>query len=65
MRASQEFMKQLEELYQLYEQEVYQKMKAGQLEEKTVKTYLRHSGTFVRWIRNDFVPGVRKEGDRK
>lgn len=60
MRASQEFIKQLEELYQTYEQEVNHKMKEGLLEEKTAKTYLRHSGTFVRWCRNDFVPGVRK-----
>lgn len=62
MRASQEFINQLEELYQSYAQEVTQKMKIGLLEEKTTKTYLRHSSTFVRWVRNDFVPGVRKEG---
>lgn len=65
MKSSQEFIKQLEELYQSYEQEVTQKVKAGLLEEKTAKTYLRHSGTFIRWVRNDFVPGVRKEGVRK
>ncbi|WP_342431118.1 hypothetical protein [Neobacillus sp. FSL H8-0543] len=29
MRASQEFIKQLEELYQTYEQEVNRKMKEG------------------------------------
>jgi hypothetical protein len=61
VRASIEFIEQLEELYQQYELEVTQKMKAGILEEKTAKTYLRHSSTFVRWCRNDFVPGVRKE----
>ncbi|WP_019375839.1 hypothetical protein [Virgibacillus halodenitrificans] len=60
MKASEEFIKQLEELYQTYEQEVNQKFKEGLLKEKTAKTYLRHSGTFVRWCRNDFVPGVRK-----
>lgn len=42
-------------MYQTYEQEVNQKMKEGLLEEKTAKTYLRHSGTFVRWCRNDFL----------
>lgn len=60
MRASREFIKELEELYQTYEQEVNQKMKEGFLEEKTAKTYLRHSGTFVKWCRNEFVPGIRK-----
>jgi|HigsolmetaGSP11D_1036233.scaffolds.fasta_scaffold03822_2 hypothetical protein len=60
MRASQDFIKQLELLYEAYEQEVTEKMKAGILEEKTAKTYLRHASTFVRWCRNDFEPGVRK-----
>ncbi|WP_417897766.1 hypothetical protein ABN702_15955 [Bacillus haimaensis] len=60
MRAPEDFIKKLEELYQEYEQEVEEKLKEGLLEEKTAKTYLRHSGTFVRWCRNDFVPGIRK-----
>jgi hypothetical protein len=49
-------------LYQTYEQEVIEKKKKGLLEEKTAKTYLRHASTFVRWCKNDFIPGVRKEG---
>lgn len=61
MKVSQEFINKLEELYQMYEQEVTEKRKAGLLEEKTARTYLRHSGTFVRWCKNDFIPGIRKE----
>ncbi|MCQ6276009.1 hypothetical protein JMM81_13795 [Bacillus sp. V3B] len=60
MKASQEFIQQLEDLYQVYEQEVLEKMREGILEKKTAKTYLRHSGTFVRWCKDDFVPGIRK-----
>jgi hypothetical protein len=59
MRASQEFIKQVEELYQAYEQEVTDKMKAGLLKESAIKTYLYHSYNFVRWCKNDFVPGAR------
>ncbi|SES04576.1 hypothetical protein SAMN04487944_11620 [Gracilibacillus ureilyticus] len=51
MRVTQEFIKQLEDLYQTYKQEVNRKMKEGLLGEKTAKTYLRHSGTVV-------VPGA-------
>ncbi|MBU9714145.1 hypothetical protein [Evansella tamaricis] len=61
MKASQEFINQLESLNQAYEQEVNQKKEKGLLEEKTAKTYLRHSGTFVRWCKGDFAPGIRKE----
>ncbi|MRG86712.1 hypothetical protein [Salinibacillus xinjiangensis] len=56
MKASQEFIKQLEGLYQAYEKEVKEK----ELEKNTEKTYLRHAGTFVRWCKDDFEPGVIK-----
>jgi ABC-type Zn uptake system ZnuABC Zn-binding protein ZnuA len=59
MRASQEFIKQLEDLYQTYEQEITDKKKADILKESAAKTYLYHSGNFVRWCKNNFVPGAR------
>ncbi|HAM79249.1 hypothetical protein [Ornithinibacillus bavariensis] len=59
MRVSQEFMKQLEEMYQLYEEEIKEKFKNGLLKESAAKTYLRHSGTFVRWWKGDFYPGAK------
>ncbi|MGB3261920.1 hypothetical protein [Paenisporosarcina sp.] len=64
MKASQDFIKQMEELHQTYEKEVTEKMKSGVLAEKTAKTYLRHSSTFIRWCQDDFVPGVMKENKR-
>ena len=64
MKASQDFIKQLELLYEQYEKEVLEKQHDGILEEKTAKTYIRHSSTFVRWVRNDFEPGVRKASKR-
>ncbi|CAM3854234.1 MULTISPECIES: hypothetical protein [Paenibacillus] len=61
MKASQDFIKQLELLYEQYEQEVTEKLKAGILKDTTAKTYLTHSSNFVRWCRNDFVPGDRNK----
>ncbi|BBW98771.1 hypothetical protein [Geobacillus subterraneus] len=61
MRASQEFIKKLEELYQIYENEVKEKAKEGLLADNTARTYLLHSGNFVKWCRNEFVPGGRNE----
>ncbi|GGF88732.1 hypothetical protein [Paenibacillus aceti] len=61
MKASLDFIKQLELLYEQYEQEVIENLKAGLLKENTAKTYLTHSANFVRWCRNDFVPGDRNK----
>ncbi|RDE36623.1 hypothetical protein DV713_00055 [Parageobacillus thermoglucosidasius] len=61
MRASQEFIKKLEELYQIYENEVKEKVKEGLLADNTARTYLLHSENFVKWCRNEFVPGGRNE----
>jgi ABC-type Zn uptake system ZnuABC Zn-binding protein ZnuA len=61
MKASQDFIKQLEELYQTYEQEVRGKSKEGLLTDSTARTYLLHSGNFIKWCRNDFVPGGRNQ----
>ncbi|WP_419885715.1 hypothetical protein [Paenibacillus sp. B-A-8] len=61
MKASQDFIKQLELLYEQYEKEVLEKLKVGILKDTTAKTYLTHSNNFVRWCRNDFVPGDRNQ----
>jgi hypothetical protein len=57
MRASQEFIKQLEELFQIYEKEV----KGTKLAINTVNTHLYHSGNFVKWCSGEYEPGARKE----
>jgi hypothetical protein len=56
MRASNEFIKQLEELHQIYEKEV----RETKLVASTVTTHLYHSGNFVKWCRGEYVPGARK-----
>ena len=61
MKASEDFITQLENLYQSYEQEVRMRATEGTLAENTEKTYLLHSNNFVRWCRNDFVPGGSKK----
>ncbi|MCC0567180.1 hypothetical protein [Brevibacillus borstelensis] len=61
MRANQDFIKQLELLYESYEKEVTDKLKGGILKDTTAKTYLTHSSNFVRWCKNDFVPGERNK----
>ncbi|MEK4381959.1 hypothetical protein NSS70_08810 [Aeribacillus sp. FSL K6-2848] len=48
-------------MYQNYENEVKEKAKEGLLADNTVRTYLLHSGNFVKWYRNEFVPGGRNE----
>ena len=61
MRASQEYIKQMEALYEAYEREVTGKYKVGLLTASTAKTYLVHSENFLKWCRNDFVPGERNK----
>lgn len=61
MKASQEFIKNLEQLYERYESEVTEAMKQGLLTTSTARTYLLHSGNFLKWCRNDFVPGNRNK----
>jgi len=35
-------------------------VEASRLRPKTKWTYLRHADTFVRWLRDDFTPGILK-----
>ena len=58
MKASIEFIEQLEKLFESYEKEVDDKRNKGVLKEKTAKTYLHHASTFIRWCKDDFTPGM-------
>lgn len=60
MKADRNIIAEIERLLEEYEIEIEEKRKSGILENKTAKTYLRHANTFVRWCKNDFVPGIRK-----
>lgn len=59
MRTSQDIMKEIDSLYNKYENEVLLAKEKGFLMDNTVKTYLVHSGNFVKWCRGNFVPGDR------
>ena len=57
MRASEDIIKEIARLYNEYEQEVLSAKEKGLLMDNTVRTYLLHSGNFVKWCRGNFVPG--------
>lgn len=59
MKVSQEMAVELENLFQLYEKEVRKCTQEGILAKNTEKTYLLHSQNFVRWCKNDFIPGEK------
>lgn len=61
MKASQDFVSQLENLLKTYEQEVSGLAKEGVLAKNTEKTYLLHSNNFVRWCKDDFIPGAKNK----
>lgn len=57
MKTTSEAMKEIENLFEQYEKEVSLAKKEGFLMENTVRTYLLHSGNFVKWCRGEFTPG--------
>lgn len=59
MKASADVIKRLELLFEVYEKEVSDKLSSGLIAENTAKTYLLHSGNFIKWCRDEFVPGAR------
>jgi len=59
MKADKNFINQFERLLERYEIEVEEKRKKRILTKKTADTYLRHVNTFLRWCKDDFVPGGR------
>lgn len=64
LRASKDFITQLENLYTAYEEEVTEKEREGLLTSSTAKTYLLHSGNFLKWCQGEFVPGQRNGNER-
>lgn len=59
MKADRNIITQIERLLEEYEIEVEEKRRNGILKDKTAKTYRRHANTFIRWCKDDFVPGER------
>lgn len=61
MRADGTILLTIEKLFQQYEQEVLEAERNGYLKGNTVKTYLLHSGNFVKWCKDEFKPGLRNK----
>ncbi|OMC63537.1 hypothetical protein BK121_26780 [Paenibacillus odorifer] len=61
MKAPADVIKRLELLFEEYEKEVSDKLSSGLIAENTAKTYLLHSGNFIKWCRDEFAPGARNQ----
>lgn len=61
MRTDQTTLITIGKLFHQYEQEVLEAERKGYLKENTVKTYLLHSGNFVKWCNEEFEPGLRNK----
>lgn len=61
MKANAEFIKELENLYEKYENEINEALKQGYLKQNTAKTYLLHSENFIKWCKDNFEPGGKNK----
>ena len=50
-------LQEVQDALERYRNEV----ESTRLRPKTKETYLRHAGTFVRWLADDFTPGANLE----
>jgi hypothetical protein len=57
MNISHKALQEAEEALRVYEKEI----QSSHLAPVTKHTYLLHSTNFVRWLKDDFVPGERKD----
>lgn len=61
MKTNAAIILEIEKLFQEYENEVASAQENGYLKPNTTRTYLLHSGNFVKWCRGEFEPGVKKK----
>ena len=61
MKSDVKTISKIEQLFQLYEQEIKELEKNGVTQANTMKTYLLHSGNFVRWCKGEFEPGAKNK----
>jgi hypothetical protein len=54
-KVSADAMREVEAALKQYDAEVH----ASGLQPKTVRTYVLHATNFVRWLKDDFVPGEK------
>ena len=60
MKTDKYILREIERLYDLYQDEIELLTKKGVITENTSKTYLLHSYNFVRWCKGEFTPGAKK-----
>lgn len=61
LKGNKEFIEELEKLFRAYNVEVTVAMKEGFLKDNTAKTYLLHTGNFIKWCKDEFEPGGRNK----
>ena len=61
MKSNKEFIQEVERLFGVYEVEVNEALKRGFLKQNTATTYLLHAGNFIKWCKDDFIPGGRNK----
>jgi hypothetical protein len=61
LEGNLEFNKELKRLFSIYEKEVKEAKSKGLLTESTARTYLLHSGNFLKLCKDDFQPGGRNK----
>lgn len=60
MKTDKYILREIERLYDLYQDEIKSLTEKGVIMENTKKTYLLHSNNFVRWCKGEFIPGAKK-----
>ena len=60
MKTDKYILREIERLYDLYQDEIESLTEKGTITENTSKTYLLHSYNFVRWCKGEFTPGAKK-----
>jgi len=61
VKVSESLKKDIELLFQQYAKEVLEAENNGYLKPNTTKTYLLHSGNFVKWCNGNFEPGGKNK----
>jgi len=60
MKTDKYILREIERLYDLYQDEIKSLTEKGVIMENTKKTYLLHSNNFVKWCKGEFTPGAKK-----
>ena len=65
MKTDKATLEKIEELFDTYEKEVEKAERDGYLQPNTTRTYLLHSGNFVKWCKGEFAPGCKNKSRKQ